>query len=108
MVMEEREEDIQMPNVRALGSEIGFLREKVRALRENKKIIVDELKSQLNSSKWSVKDNFEVCKERINKEIKRLLAYLEKPDKEVLKANNEKMANPLTLIEAYEARLNQL
>jgi hypothetical protein len=77
-------------------------------MKENKRIIIAELKEQLNSGSWSVKDTFEACKDRINKEIKRLLSYLEKPEKEVIKASTEKIPNPLSLIEAYEARLSAL
>jgi hypothetical protein len=77
-------------------------------MKENKKIIVVELKEQLNSNTWSVKETFEACKDRINKEIKRLLNYLERPEKDVVKASTEKVPNPLTLIEAYEARLTAL
>lgn len=97
-----------MPNVRAIGAEIGYLREKIRSLKESKKIIIGDLKEQLNSGTWSVKETFEACKDRIGKEIKRLLSYLDKPEKEILKASTEKVPNPISLIEAYETRLSAL
>jgi hypothetical protein len=33
---------------------------------------------------------------------------MEKPDKDIIKASSDKIPNPLTLIEAYEARLSAL
>lgn len=79
MVEQEEEEEVVMPNLRGIGAEVSFLRDKIKSLRENKKIIVTELKEQLTSGSWSVKDTFDACKDRISKEIKKLLHYLEKP-----------------------------
>jgi hypothetical protein len=67
VVEERREEDWVMPNVRALGAELGYLREKVRNLRDSKKLAMAEVKQQLNSNTWSVKKNFEDSKDRIAK-----------------------------------------
>lgn len=84
------------------------MRDKIKTLRDTKKLMVDDLKVQLNSSTWSVKETFEASKDRINKEIKKLLSYLDKPDKEIAKMVSDKVPNPSTIIEAYEIRLAQL
>ena len=68
------------------------------------------VKEELDSTTWGVKDKFEQSRDRIQKEMKRLLNYLENPNKQVIRKvqNPDRIAQPITLIEDYENRLMKI
>ena len=100
VVPEEKELDVVLPNIRLVSSEIAFLKNKIKTLKDAREEMEFQLQEQLNPNTWPVKNTFEECKERIAREMKKLLNYLDKPEKDV-SINNEKTPNPLGLIEAY-------